>query len=640
MRLRAATVTATLAATLVAPLATPASAVTTTSTVVVYLADTNGNHVSEPYKRNADGSGSPTRLFTNTEKLLTPALSPDGSKLAYLENAAGSGQYWDYRLYVRAMNPVGPATMAWTGVVSGSPSWSRDGSRIVVSGWDPDTVEEGTWIVSPDGSTEPVLVPTTDTRRGDEPAFSPSGKQVALDDIVDGEYAGIDMVTLETGARARIPGTTGGSDPVWSPDGQTILFQKELSGCGVGLYRVPAGGGTPVTVRAVPNHFLGSAEWSRDGSQLFWNDVPMFECAESDELGEIWVGDADAGGAQKVVATPTIGEFGTTVAGGIPAPADTTAPAAPAIAAAGTVSATSAKISWPAVGDATDFVVLRKASGDPAPTSVTDGTLVYHGPAHSATATGLVTGATYDLYVFAVDGSDNTSSVSAAHPVKPTAPPVVGAIPRVGTKTPTPTFPIAWSGNATSYQVDVGENWRGYEGVWSTTPVYGTYVASTAEKTAQFPGKQAHTYYVRVRGFDGLGNATAFSAPQAASIPIDDAWSGFSYTSGWVAKTASSTHYLSTYHATVQGAQTMSARPETSGFVVVGDKCPTCGAFKVYVDGVLKRTVDTYSSTSLTRQALYVGGDLGAVKPHSIKIVTVGTSGRPRVNIDAIALSR
>ena len=67
-----------------------------------------------------------------------------------------------------------------------------------------------------------------------------------------------------------------------------------------------------------------------------------------------------------------------------------------------------------------------------------------------------------------------------------------------------------------------------------------------------------------------------------------------------------------------------------------------CGRFSVYVDGVLKKTVDTYKSgTTATRQVLWSSGTFsGGIRSHRVTIIVSGTSGRPKVVLDGIAVHR
>ncbi len=70
---------------------------------------------------------------------------------------------------------------------------------------------------------------------------------------------------------------------------------------------------------------------------------------------------------------------------------------------------------------------------------------------------------------------------------------------------------------------------------------------------------------------------------------------------------------------------------------LVMHKGPNRGKFTVYVDGVLKGTVDTYAATNQPRMLVWqtaVGG-VGAGSP-TITIVNQGTPGRTRIDLDAV----
>ena len=63
----------------------------------------------------------------------------------------------------------------------------------------------------------------------------------------------------------------------------------------------------------------------------------------------------------------------------------------------------------------------------------------------------------------------------------------------------------------------------------------------------------------------------------------------------------------------------------------------THGGVKVYLDGVYKGTVKTYSSTVKRRQIVWVSSALSNGS-HKLKLVVVGTSGHPRVDVDAFVV--
>jgi hypothetical protein len=56
---------------------------------------------------------------------------------------------------------------------------------------------------------------------------------------------------------------------------------------------------------------------------------------------------------------------------------------------------------------------------------------------------------------------------------------------------------------------------------------------------------------------------------------------------------------------------------------------------KVYVDGVFVATVDLYAASASYRSVAYAR-TWSSLGTHTIRIVVVGTAGRPRVDLDAI----
>jgi hypothetical protein len=176
--------------------------------------------------------------------------------------------------------------------------------------------------------------------------------------------------------------------------------------------------------------------------------------------------------------------------------------------------------------------------------------------------------------------------------------------------------------------------------VWSANPVYKTQTASTPARTVTFTGAQGTSYFFQVKGTDGFGNATALSTAKSASVPLDERYYAASYSAGWTSASGAAGRWLGTVRYTTSAGKTMTGRFETSSFQVIGDRCSTCGKLEVWVDGVKKATVDTYATSTKTRQALYTSGFYGSVKPHTIKVVALGTAGHPRVGLDAIGLGR
>ena len=73
------------------------------------------------------------------------------------------------------------------------------------------------------------------------------------------------------------------------------------------------------------------------------------------------------------------------------------------------------------------------------------------------------------------------------------------------------------------------------------------------------------------------------------------------------------------------------------GFVTT--KASSRGSFRVYVDGVYKATISTYSTTTQVRRIVYQF-NWATPGTHKIRIYVLGTSGHPRVDVDAFVVLR
>jgi hypothetical protein len=629
MRLVLAAVLTTLAV----PFAPPADAVTTTATLVAFAADTDGDGINAIYTRPADGSAAPAPVFSSPDDLWSPALSPDGTRIAYVE---ANTTDWEYSVWVRPSNGSGTATRLTTGVDDDAPSWSRDGTTIAFTRGSLAAGDRAVWTVPADGSAAETKV--AGSERSGHPRFSPSGRQLLVDRFDDdGNPVGLDLLTLFSHTRVAIPGTAGGYQGAWSPDGQKIAFVTGIA-CGTAILSLPvSGAATPAVVRSVAGRWADSPQFSNDGTQLFWNETPD-DCVAPTQPSDTYAAAADGTGAAPIGATPAFDETFLSVAGGTLA-ADTTVPAAAMTDANGVIEETSATIAWTTGPDVTESIVVRLPHGAPAPLTPAGGTFVYDGAGHSATATGLTAGTAYDLYVFAADASGNFAPVSAAHPVRPNAVPTISAPPLVSSVSAGVRFPVSWSGAAPLYGVRAGERTHASDG-WSAAPVYTSWYASTALTSSTFTGAQGHTYYFAVRALDEFGNATAYSGAAAATVPFNETYPAIAYTSGWSTGSAPS-RWMSTLRWHTAPGAALTYKVDTAAFTVVGDRCWGCGLVRVYVDGVLKATVDTRATTTQVRQVLYAGPVLpGGIVSHTIRLVVVGTAGRPRIAIDGIATSR
>jgi subtilisin family serine protease len=211
-------------------------------------------------------------------------------------------------------------------------------------------------------------------------------------------------------------------------------------------------------------------------------------------------------------------------------------------------------------------------------------------------------------------------------------------------------FKVSWAGNsyATKYDVSYAVKTKTASGTWAVT-AWTPWLTQTTATSAYFgldgapaPVVPGQTYHFRVQTSDTVGNPSLPSV-KATAVPYDDRSGSIVYSTGsdaWT-KVGVTDRWLKTATKTSAAGARASLSAETSAFTIVGDLCATCGQFKVYVDGVYKKTVDTYrSSGTSVRRVLWSSGSLGSVAPRRVTIIVSGTSGRPKVVLDGIAATR
>lgn len=142
-----------------------------------------------------------------------------------------------------------------------------------------------------------------------------------------------------------------------------------------------------------------------------------------------------------------------------------------------------------------------------------------------------------------------------------------------------------------------------------------------------------------VAGRDGVGNI----GPQAASPAVtatlyQDRTSLARYSGRWSNTTSSTASHRNLRTSTQAGAW-VEFKIHAKAIAIVGRQGPTSGKAKVYVDGVYAATIDLYRSSSRSRVVLF-SRSWPTPGVHKVKLFVSGTSGRPRVDIDAFPVLR
>lgn len=113
---------------------------------------------------------------------------------------------------------------------------------------------------------------------------------------------------------------------------------------------------------------------------------------------------------------------------------------------------------------------------------------------------------------------------------------------------------------------------------------------------------------------------------------VDDRASGIVRSSGW-SRSSSNSAWAGTSTWTTSAGRSIAYRFTGRAISVLAPVGPTRGAVRVYLDGTYVGAFSEYASSNGARRIVYVR----AVAPgtHTITLVTVGTSGHPRVDLDA-----
>ncbi len=160
-----------------------------------------------------------------------------------------------------------------------------------------------------------------------------------------------------------------------------------------------------------------------------------------------------------------------------------------------------------------------------------------------------------------------------------------------------------------------------------------TITASTTARIAPMTMVFGSTYRFRLRAEDKAGNiGAAADGPEVRASLVQEGTSLARYGGTWSTKSDSTASGGKVRTSTKAGASvefTFTAR----AVGIVAPKGRTFGRVKVYVDGAYVRTVDLFRSSTQGRvivfaQSWETGGR------HRVKLVSVATSGRNRVDID------
>ncbi len=262
----------------------------------------------------AAGGGQPVRLTEGvrgagdprTAADRAPRWSPKGNWVLFETGRRGNGD-----LAVVSADGLTTSLLTSSPADEGSPAWSPDGSRIAYVERSTEFFSGRVRIADFDSNTgrfkdaARVLYTAPPDRGGGwsvrRVTWSPDGKSIAL--VL--QASGWDKIYLipANGGGKPVPVTEGESEdenPVFSPDGKSLAFVSNRHGSEERhVWLVSSEGGKPRRLLAnAAAGFEGNPQWSPDGKQVYFSRTGPFE------PGSLWVAStADGGLARSVIPT-------------------------------------------------------------------------------------------------------------------------------------------------------------------------------------------------------------------------------------------------------------------------------------------------------------------------------------------------
>lgn len=200
-----------------------------------------------------------TRLTSGTWDDIQPALSPDGSMVAFSSHRAGQWDLYKMNLSTGETNQI-TDDLAY----DGAPDWSPDGEWLTYETYIDNNLEIA--IIPADGSLEPTRV-TSNPSADFAPKWSPAGRMIAFTSDRSGGND-IWIIDLDKIGDARYQNFTRNpvvdqGYPDWSPEGSEIAWTSSQNGV-PSMYRMSVEGDVSPT-------YMGYGHlpiWSPDGKYV------------------------------------------------------------------------------------------------------------------------------------------------------------------------------------------------------------------------------------------------------------------------------------------------------------------------------------------------------------------------------------
>jgi TolB protein len=194
-----------------------------------------------------------TRLTAGDWNDITPAISPDGSRIAFASNRDGF-----YDLYLLDLQSGGVQRLTQTEQFDSSPTWSPDLAWIAYTTYVDDNLEIAFYSLTDPAQGQILL--TDDPASDHSPAWAPNGRQIAFvsDRSGDSEIwlADLDIKDESRFTNLSHSPQSAESHPAWNADGSRLMWASDSLQLGYsGIYI------WDVKQPTRPAQWIGDGDW-------------------------------------------------------------------------------------------------------------------------------------------------------------------------------------------------------------------------------------------------------------------------------------------------------------------------------------------------------------------------------------------
>jgi Tol biopolymer transport system component len=216
-------------------------------------------------------------LTTDPGNEVQPTLSPDGNEVAFAYNDGTSSKY---HIFEKTIGSEEPVRLTTDSTNDRNPSWSPDGQNIAFLRFDSGQNARVMTIPSAGGAAKEIATLQVDpTETEVSISWSPNGEWIATSEAeTPHSPMSLVLISASTGEKRRVlyePATVDADlSPSFSPDGGYIAFARHLGPYTADIYilEIPREGGMVSQARRLTNstRMNTSPVWTRDGQSIIF----------------------------------------------------------------------------------------------------------------------------------------------------------------------------------------------------------------------------------------------------------------------------------------------------------------------------------------------------------------------------------